>query len=76
MSEIKVGSRVRIKDPSVFLVAYQKKIKDRVGIVDKIQTMEMARYTSVSYWVIWQKRGNRGKEFRERHHLSDLEVVK
>lgn len=75
MSEITVGSRVRIKDPSIFLVAYQNKIKDRVGIVDKIQVFEMARYTSVYYWVVWQKRGNRGKEFRERHCLTDLEVT-
>lgn len=75
MSEIKVGSHVRIKNPNNFLVSYQHKIKDRVGIVDSIQVFEVARYTTVYYWVIWQKRGNRGKEFRERHSLNDLEIA-
>lgn len=75
MSEIKVGSRVRLKDPQGYLVEYQKKVKDRIAIVDSIQIFEARRYTEVHYWITWQKRGNRGKEFRHRHRLDDLEMV-
>jgi len=75
MSEIKVGSCVRLKDPNGYLVEYQKKTKDRVAIVDSIQVFEHARYTSVYYWITWQKRGNRGKEFKVRHRLYDLEIA-
>lgn len=75
MSNFVVGDKVRIKNLDFFLAAHQKKLKDRVGIVDSIQVFEMSRYTSVYYWVTWQKRGNRGKEFRERYRLSDLELA-
>ena len=75
MNNLVVGDKVRIKDINAYLISYQKKLKDRIGIIDKIQVFEMSRYTSVYYWVTWQKRGNRGKEFRERHRLDDLEIV-
>lgn len=75
MSDIKVGSRVRLKDPDGFLVEYQKKTKDRVAIVESIQDLSHYGWKETYYWIVWQKRGNRGKEFRHRHQLKDLEVA-
>lgn len=77
MSHIEVGSHVKIKRLDCFLASFQKRLKDRVGIVDSIQVFGPPgyRYETIYYWVVWQKRGNRGKEFRERHYLSDLEIA-
>lgn len=65
MKEFKVGDKIRIIPTEIdsFLVAYQKRVKDRVAIVADVWCY-LGRKEK-NYSVVWQKRGNRGKEQKE-----------
>ncbi|MDQ1077992.1 hypothetical protein [Pseudoroseomonas cervicalis] len=70
MSEIVVGSRVRVVDPSCFIRAVETKVKDRVGTVQKVFTP--AGSTDVWVRVLFDARRKGSPTYSEAFHIRHL----
>ena len=75
MDEIKEGSRVMFREDQLdcMKVEFAKRVERREGVVEAVFGFGGAG--GPTYRVKWLKRGNRGKEFTERHQLRDLRLA-
>jgi hypothetical protein len=69
------GDLVRIKPDRIdgLTVSFAKRVKDRDAIIEQARSRHLR---SGCYWVVFQKRGGRGKEFRETMRADDLYLVR
>ena len=67
------GSRVRVINPDCFVSSFANKVRDRVGIVERVFKRQGSNTVLVR--VRFLKRGNRGKEFIETMPDSFLELI-
>jgi hypothetical protein len=69
------GDVVRVKPDCLegYWSDFAKRVKDRDAIVD-CQGSDC--YRQNNYWVVFQKRSGRGKEFRESLRADDLYLVR
>ncbi len=65
------GMRLRYKDSAIdgLIVSFGNKVKNRICIVERLFTPMGGSQIAV---LIFQKRGNRGKEFTEKIHVSEI----
>lgn len=70
-STIKAGDIVQVRDLSRFVSVFSNRVKDRDAVVEWVGPDAHGQFKG-QCWVIFQKRNGRGKEFRERMHVSDL----
>lgn len=77
--EFEVGQRVVCIRPEVFAGTIGKYLTDRIGIVEAVTPVVrpdiMYAKALNKVWVIWQKRGTRGKERRMQMVPRDIEVT-
>lgn len=73
--ELQVGDIVRVKNPDDFISTFARKITDRDAVVIWVGPDSLGMNKGIA-GVIFQKRNGRGKEFRERMSIRELQVVK
>lgn len=73
MNEFKVGMRIECnpEDLEVWLFDHRKKIYGRVGIVTRVFEATGIHSVTLRYVVIWQKKGNRWKEYEFKYREKD-----
>ncbi|WP_425953052.1 hypothetical protein [Ralstonia pseudosolanacearum] len=62
--------RVKPNRLSSYLKAFADRVRDRQAVVDKESSTRPG-----AFWVVFQKRAGRGKEFRELLVGDDLELI-
>lgn len=74
MPDLKPGDIVRVKNPDAFISTFAKKIANRDAIVNWVGPDQYGQFKGAAS-ITFQKRNGRGKEFRERMDISDLELA-
>lgn len=76
--KFKVGDKIQVCPNRLegFKVEYQKKVKNRIAIVERV--LEDGGLMKTRYTVKWQKRAGRGKEFFQvlRNDFGEYELVR
>ena len=69
------GDVVRVRPDRIdgLTVAFANRVRDRDAVID---CQRKAYFRSDYYWVVFQKRNGRGKEFRESLRADDLHLVR